>query len=176
MTQPPIIGICGYKGSGKSTAAEALIEIGYTRVKFADTLKNMLRCLGLTDEHLEGELKEVDCPLIGGMTPRYAMQTLGTEWGRNLISNRLWVLDWARRTGAVLGPVVTDDLRFPNEQEAIRHLGGFVLMIDRAHKSTDPHPSEDLSHIIPDHIFYNTGSIEALQTQAKHLGQNLLRK
>ena len=43
----------------------------------------MLYQLGLGEAHIEGALKEVPCELLGGKTPRYAMQTLGTEWGRD---------------------------------------------------------------------------------------------
>lgn len=168
----PIIGICGYIGSGKTTAANALIEIGYTRVRFAETLKNMLKCLGLTDAQVDGADKEKVHSYFG-KTPRYMMQTLGTEWGRNLINKDIWILDWAYRVGNTGGAIVIDDMRFPNEVQAIRDLGGFILRIDRAHKSDD-HPSEDLSHITADHTIFNTVSIEVFQEYVRNIGRNVM--
>ena len=37
-----VIALCGYAGSGKDTAAEALIEQGWQRVSFADPIREML--------------------------------------------------------------------------------------------------------------------------------------
>jgi putative protein kinase ArgK-like GTPase of G3E family len=78
-----IIGLTGLMGSGKSLAAQELERIGFTRTRFAGSLKDMMRVLGLTEEEIEGNLKETACALLGGKTPRYAMQTIGTEWGRS---------------------------------------------------------------------------------------------
>ena len=88
--RPGLLGIHGKAGSGKSTAAQVLIDGGFKRVKFADPLKNMLRAIGLTDQHIEGDLKEVPCDMLLGQTPRHAMQTLGTEWGRGCIGGEFW--------------------------------------------------------------------------------------
>jgi hypothetical protein len=99
-----IVGLSGLAGSGKSVVADALVrELGFTRVKFADPLKNMLRRMladmGHTAEdierHLEGDLKEVPMPELG-VTPRHMMITLGTEWGRDLVHPEIWTRLWAR--------------------------------------------------------------------------------
>lgn len=134
-TYPPIVAITGRAGHGKSTVADYLVrQHGYTKLKFADPLKQMLRVLGLTDAHLEGALKEVPTPLLGGQTPRHAMVTLGTEWGRELIHADLWVDDWCRRVAEVLnggGRVVCDDLRFLSEEAAVDRMGGYKLRVER---------------------------------------------
>lgn len=131
-----IIGLSGYAGSGKSTAAAALVDIGWSQRKFAGPLKAMMRALldaqGATPEKIErmieGDLKEVSSLYLGGQTPRYAMQALGTEWGRLRLTDSIWV-DAALRT--VKGPTVFDDVRFDNEAEAIRALGGIIVRIER---------------------------------------------
>ena len=105
MNRPPpppaparaVIGITGHKGSGKDTAAEAVAAQGFTHVKLADALKAMLRkllaCQGADAEMIrrmiDGDLKEAPTPLLEGRTPRQAMQTLGTEWGRDRIGRDL---------------------------------------------------------------------------------------
>jgi hypothetical protein len=128
-----IIALTGLAGSGKSTAADYLVENhGFVRVKFAGPLKAMLSALGLSGEHIEGSLKEVPTPLLNGRTPRYAMQTLGTEWGRDLIAPDLWTTLWRREVRAALAAgnrVVTDDCRFLNEGAAVEAAGGIVVRI-----------------------------------------------
>lgn len=124
-----VVGLIGRLGSGKTTAADYLVEqYGFSRIKFADPLKDMLRAIGLTDDHIEGDLKEEPCDLLMGQTPRHAMQTLGTEWGRNCIDQNLWVRLWLERAGAKR-MVVADDCRFPNEMETIRKNGGTLIRI-----------------------------------------------
>jgi hypothetical protein len=142
-----LIAFAGQMGSGKSYAADYLCrEFGYTRVKFASPLKDMLRTLGLTETHIEGELKNKPCELLCGKTPRWAMQTLGTEWGRDLIGNGLWGNIWQQRVEALLRqnrPVVVDDCRFKDEAERVRRMGGtVVLLLDLSQKPDETHSSE----------------------------------
>lgn len=124
-----LIGFCGIAGSGKSTAAGHLVAAhGFRRVRFAGPLKAMLAALGCSPEEIDGAAKELPCDLLGGRTPRQAMQTLGTEWGRQLVAPDLWTRAWARAANG-LPLVVADDVRFPNEAEAIRARGGIVIEI-----------------------------------------------
>jgi hypothetical protein len=141
-----LIGLCGAMKAGKSTAAEHLVEAhGFFRMRFAGPLKEMLKCLGLTQAEIDGDLKETPCAKLGGKTPRHAMQTLGTEWGRNLIWGDLWT-DALRRSVEVAmacgGDVVIDDVRFPNEVKMIEELGGHVICIERIGTGGVGHASE----------------------------------
>jgi len=132
-TYPSVIALAGPAGSGKSTAARHLIEQhGYTLVKFAGPLKAMMRAIGLTDEHIEGSLKEVPCKLLCGKTPRWAMQSIGSNWARDMIGPDLWRNIWFDTAADVLdqgGRVVCDDMRFANEEAAVRDLGGRVVQL-----------------------------------------------
>lgn len=127
---PPVIALTGLAGSGKSTASKYLVEKhGYQLVKFAGPLKDMLRAIGLSEAQIEGNLKEEPCEWLQGATPRHAMQTLGTQWGRDCIGAGLWTELWVRRVQLILaagGRVVVDDCRFPNEADGVRKLGGVV--------------------------------------------------
>ena len=121
------IALCGPAGAGKSTVAAFLErEAGCTRHRFAKPLKDMLRAIGLTEREIEGDLKEVPCPALMGRTPRHALVTLGTEWGRDLIHPDLWVNAWHRTLPA--GNVVTEDLRFRNEWAAASAAGFMTLV------------------------------------------------
>lgn len=135
--KPNIIGIAGYAGSGKSTVAEMLIKNHqFERIKFADGLKDMLRALGLSEGWIEGDLKEQPCPMLLGRTPRHAMQTLGTEWGRQCIGEAFWVNYWTMRVkgrlaGRRCAGIVVDDVRYPNELAAVLGLGGRLWWVSR---------------------------------------------
>lgn len=130
---PPVIALTGLAGSGKSTASKYLVEKhGYQLVKFAGPLKDMLRSIGLSEEQIEGSLKEEPCEWLQGKTPRQAMQTLGCEWGRDCIGAGLWTELWVRRVNLIIadgGRVVVDDCRFPNEADEVRKLGGVVWQL-----------------------------------------------
>ncbi|MFG1370674.1 deoxynucleotide monophosphate kinase [Xanthobacter oligotrophicus] len=143
--QTMLIGFAGRAGAGKTTAARHLIERhGFERVRFAGPLKEMMRALGCTEDEIDGTRKEVPCDLLGGRTPRQAMQWLGTEWGREMIAPDLWTRAWAY-AAAGKPKVVVDDVRFPNEVEAIRAFGGVVIEITTAaaaNPSTLQHVSE----------------------------------
>jgi hypothetical protein len=147
-----IVGFTGLAGSGKSTAATHLIEKhGYTRGKFAGALKEMCRALLryrgvgplVIERMIEGDLKELPTPYLNGKSPRHAMQTLGTEWGRVCIADTLWI-DTEMDSKAHAPALVFDDVRYPNEAEAIIAAGGTVVRIDRpdAGASTPGHSSE----------------------------------
>jgi len=145
-----LVGLTGRKGSGKDTAAKALLDKGYQNVKFAGALKDMLRCLltyqgadeALIERMVEGDLKEEPTTYLQGRTPRHAMQTLGTEWGRDMIGDNLWVD--AAMNRAKLGDTVITDVRFPNECQAVKDNGGMVFLIVPGNHgdSSDMHPSE----------------------------------
>lgn len=141
-----IIAFTGLAGSGKSTAAAHLVRhYGFHRVRFAGPLKNMMAALGCTEREIDGDRKEQPCALLGGKTPRYAMQTLGTEWGRDLITQDLWIRAWQKAVDELSPgtPVVVDDCRFPNEAEAVRAAGGVIVRIERPGAGTaSVHASE----------------------------------
>ena len=153
-----VVGFCGLIGSGKTTAAQHLVnKFGYERVRFAGPLKDMSRAL-LSERQIDGDLKEVPCDVLGGKTPRVFMQLLGTEFGRQMIDQNIWVNAWLERARK-FDAVVADDVRFPNEADAIHKLGGTLILIERPGAVKQGHASEGqaLDH---DGIIPNDGSIE----------------
>ena len=163
-----IVGLSGLIGSGKTTAAKHLIEHhGFVRLRFAGPLKAMMAALGLTEAETDGDLKHEPCDLLCGKTPRYAMQTIGTEWGRELIGPDLWIRAWLASVDE-LPPnsrIVADDVRFPNEAEAIFGLGGKLIRITRRELGTAPPQNAHISelHQLPaDTEILNNNSIDDL--------------
>lgn len=157
-----IIGIVGVAGSGKTIVARHLVEeAGYHRLSFAAPLKRMLRAgFGLSDDQIDGHLKMANDPHLNGRSPRYLMQTLGTEWGRRLVGSDVWASLWARDAAAISGPIVADDVRFANEADVIRAAGGVIWRVHRPGLNTDAHMSERAQRRIEeDELIVNATSI-----------------
>lgn len=174
--RPKLIGLYSpAPQSGKTTVAQYLNHQGYIRLSFAAPLKRMIRTfllsLGYGPEAIEEYLttgKEDQIPGIRA-TPRHLLQTLGTEWGRTCIHPCVWLLCWQETANRYLKadiPVVCDDVRFPNEAELIRSLGGEVWQITRPSATTDTtHASEGaLDTFTFDTEIGNTGSLSDLQS------------
>lgn len=110
-------------GAGKDEVAKRLMEKHkFTTIAWADPMKRFCQeVLGFSDEQLWGSsdarvlpdqryLRPKDRPLDGSahvtvhdleyLTPRYALQTLGTGWGRNCYE-KIWV-DYGVRTAKLL--------------------------------------------------------------------------
>lgn len=180
-----LIGLVGYKGSGKGEAASSLMRLSreastpyFTNVKMAGALKLMLGAyfmyIGMDEdaerECIEGAKKESPIVELAGRTPRYAMQTLGTEWGRALIGKDFWINAFKMRCQQFPN-VVCDDVRFENEAQAIRDLGGVLVRITRPDNVIDAsHPSEqEIGLIKCDHTIVNDSTIKVLQLRMRLL-------
>ena len=165
---PKVVALTGAAGSGKSTLADYLISRhGYVRVKFAGPLKDMARAVGLTDDHIEGPLKELPCPLLLGKTPRYFMQQLGTQFGRDIIGPVFWTGLWMATANDVLnhgGRVVCDDCRFDNEAETVREFGGVVIQLQGRGGIAGAHASE--AGVDSDVVLRNDGAVGELHARA----------
>lgn len=163
-----LIGLTGLKGSGRSEVARILAT--HKRVRIAGVLKEMLLLIGLTPDQIDGASKELPSTLLGGKTPRWAMQSLGTEWGRNLIHPDLWVNimkarlmeQWKTNPG---WPFVIDDIRFPNEVEMVYELGGVMCRVERRGITApqDHAPENQVYNLRVDAVIHNDGSLEELR-------------
>lgn len=139
MTTSILIGLAGSMGCGKTTVADHLArEHGFHGpLNFADPLKDAVcAMLGVDRAELE-RLKRTDEPVFAGKTVRYALQTLGTEWGRDHIAPDLWVrlmqrhIEHIMRWQTVPAGIVIADVRFENEADFIRNHGGILIHVRR---------------------------------------------
>jgi hypothetical protein len=166
-----IIGLCGAAGAGKNTVAGRLAQHGYRCAAFADPLYAAVSAItGLTVEELQDRSRKENALGWISCSPRRLLQTLGTDWGRNMIHEEIWVMATMQRIEA--SPefdYCLTDVRFPNEAAAIKARGGVVWRVVRPgfgvldgetarHESERGVPSE----YIDDEVV-NGGGILALQ-------------
>jgi hypothetical protein len=153
-----LIALNGPKGVGKTTVASALRYSLRNRgfftasiLSFAGPIKAMAKTLGVPESYLiDPALKEEEIPGLG-VSSRVLMQTLGTEWGRQMISDQIWL--WAM-TRAIekdhkglddneIHFIIIDDCRFDNEADYVTKHGGIVIQLERLGvKYTGEHSSE----------------------------------
>lgn len=171
-----LVGLCGAAGCGKDTLAHALVlKDGFEQYRFADPLKRMLREFQVEDHVWEDrELKEAPLPWLG-RSPRYLAQTLGTEWGRSLVHEDVWVMlareRWRRLNEGDKGLLVVSDVRFINEARWIKSEGGCLLQILRpGHNARIDNKGHVSEQGIPGHmvsgIVYNDGTKDELRDKA----------
>jgi len=169
MSAPRLIGLTGRAGAGKDTAAAHLKAAhGFTAIAFADPIRRALSAmLGLAPIMFQHPHKEEPISLIG-KSPRQLMQTLGTEWGRNLVHPDIWLIlaEELILTCRTAGEcVVVTDVRFENEAALIRSLGGSVWHVDRSGAGTaHQHVSEAGVAYVPgyDVRLSNNGTVPML--------------
>lgn len=167
MKPAPVIGIAGRARVGKDTLTDFLLaQYGGYRYSFAHPLKAMLKAgfnIDFESDYWVARKEEV-IPAIG-RSPRELMQTLGTEWGRQLVHPELWLI---LATGHLhnRGPgMIVSDIRFENEAAWVRRMGGKVVHLSRdAAPQVAGHKSEDGVIVQPvDMQVYNNGTLEDLQ-------------
>ncbi len=110
-----------------------------------------------------------DTRVLYGKEMRGLMQRLGTECGRELLGDNIWV-DTAL-DNLTPGKYAVTDCRFLNEARAIRDRGGKMIRIERPGIGpANSHISEKgLDDYYFDHIIYNDGTIEDFKLQLGEL-------
>lgn len=171
-------------GCGKSTIAKALEARGWVIVSFAEPLRQttitFLTQCGIPSDQAEKlvrdpKLKELPLERVPGHpTPRHLMRTLGTEWGRDCVTQKLWTeiaRNRVKTLSALVGNgqpvtpgdtairsksgIVIDDMRFPNEYEMVAGEDGLLVYVERpqAPPLEGDHPSDGA---LEDYIFDET--------------------
>lgn len=161
----PLVGFAGAKQVGKTTSAKALKQFDYRTYSFADPIRKLCRALGITKKYYSTD-KDAPIPHLGKKTARYIMQTIGTDWGRAMVSETIWLDMMERRLVDAWNNkflICIDDVRFNNEARLIRDNGGVVIKIIRGGTQSDTHISEaGVDDDLIDVNIENTGSVTEL--------------
>lgn len=174
-----IIAFAGQANSGKDTAALYLVKRhNFVKYGFADPLKRGLNAMFGWQPHqwLDREWKEQDDPMLG-FSPRKAAQTLGTEWGRKMLRDDLWVQvatifhEGLQKLGQGM---VISDLRYDNEAEWVKARGGKIIVLLRRvagiQTELKEHSSEKgISEKLVDFYLDNNGNIHQLYGKVEEL-------
>ena len=180
---PYIIAFAGKEGVGKSTAAEVVEtylwkcrtafnfsdqwkRVVTRRVSFADPIRSVASVLTQIDERLfvNKIIKSAPSSIIPEITNGRLLQLIG-EGLRTSVDADIWVKVLQRRISDVSSTLsqniwVIDDVRFPNEIQAVQDAGGVVYQIRRnADKTTetgrDPNDPSETSLDTVETVFFD---------------------
>ena len=167
------MGLLGTKGVGKDTVADYIVSrYNVEKRAFASPIKEACAILfQLPIGRFEGEDKEV-CDAHHELSPRQMMQLVGTDFFRDQVCQDFWIDHFKKWYAArdPSRPVVVTDVRFQNEVDVIKALGGEVVRLIRPHKGSGRHTMSDL-HVTEtgvaelqgvDATIENDGSLEEL--------------
>lgn len=164
-----VIGLGHKARHGKDTAAEAIIasEPGTKRYSFADDLYAVARVLyGMTTK---------DAPLLQRVGVEFREKDADV-WVRSVYSKILQ----DRPTLAVI-----TDVRFPNEFDFVKSLGGLCMKVSRVNEDGTPfvdpsRPAAHISETANDRMPWDfivtarSGDVSYLRTMARHFARNVL--
>lgn len=159
-----LIGLGGYALSGKDATADVLEAAGFQRTYMSRALEDALLALNpwIPEERVQGDgiiqlvrswspYREVHARLgydASKLIPevRRLLMALGTDVGRDMFGNDVWVNAAFRRVDAWLEDaqdVVITGIRFPNEIRAIEKRAGTTVWVDRGLPPLNDHASEN---------------------------------
>jgi len=164
-----IIGVTGPARSGKNEVAKYLQKYhAFHEDSFAAPIRQAcINTLGLKGLEELDVVKQIPQPLFGGKTPREFMQLMGTEFGRNMIYEPIWVDSCLARCGG-FERVVISDVRFNNEAEAIIEKNGIIIKVDRPSVRIEQSSHQSESGIRPEYITFeiiNDATLDNLYSQ-----------
>lgn len=179
------IALCGKARSGKDTVAAYLVaEHGYTRLAFADPLKDMALELNPFVAYVAGEqfrlaylVERYGWDNAKDMFPeiRRVLQHMGQ--GVRQRDRSFWIRALLRDAVQVPGPTVVTDVRYPNELAAMQRAGFEPVRISRPGAglsgAAGQHDSETALDTAPMRTLFNDGSLDLLNARTDALVSRL---
>jgi hypothetical protein len=183
-----IIGLHGNKRAGKDTAYE-FIKSAYpdaVRLAFADKIKESLAALfGVSIREIntlkeeKGVFKIQSESFQHSYTWRSFAQRYGTEAHRDIFGENFWVdMILPKESDSIPDDelLIVTDVRFKNEAERIKHLGGYIIYINRLNLlNNDSHISEErLSDEYFSYIINNNASLDQFKERVLEVVSQLV--
>lgn len=141
-----VIGLAGPAGCGKDTVAGYAADYDRgMRLAFGDPIRRVVaQIFGLSDQQMgDRELKEQVIPELG-LSPRQIMQRVGTEGGRDVFGEDIWIRVMKRRISELppTGFVVISDVRTEAEAAFVREQGVVVHVVRNGIAEVSAHSTE----------------------------------
>jgi len=167
-----IIGIAGFKGSGKDTIANVLqTSYGFEKMSFAKPIKDIVHhTFGISEAILSGDngerqFRELPLPDWFYLSPRDMLQKIGMAF-RDELHKDIWVKVLENKIKNTKKNIVKSDVRFKNELEMINKYG-FCVGVKRPGHEGDGHRSEhNLDDVILPVVFNNDDTQAMLYAKA----------
>ena len=176
-----LIGIHGPLESGKDTVATTIVNKYpklYRQYAFAWPIKKACKIIfGFSDEDMNDRVLKERIHPVWGISPRKAMQLLGTEYGRDMINKDIWVMraeaEIKSNSDEGLGTIISD-VRFDNEAKILRSRNGVIIHIQRPdlnkEKDVYKHGSEQgIQKEKGDYVIINDGSLDEFKNNVLSL-------
>jgi len=187
MSVRPLIGLTGFKGSGKDTVANILVEeFGYHRKAFATALKEEINAaqhqscqwsdapkftspywsdefVGYMEDHRR------DAPDSPSGWPRMLAQAWG-QMRRDTRGQDYWVNLVTLKEG-----IVVSDVRYANEADAIKRAGGCIVAVCRSSCMSDGPASESVLDNWIDLGIGNDGTLDELANTVRGMMASIAR-
>lgn len=173
-----IIGLSGFARSGKDTVANVLVtDLGYERVAFADAIRNILYAMNpqVGGDRLVPMVDEYGWDIAKAKPEvRELLQSLGYAARKN-INEGVWIEAALYNLDPNKNYVIAD-VRFTNEADTIRILGGEIWRVERPEvTAVNGHISEvEMSGYTFDEVLSNDGTVEQLEFLVKQLGNKIV--
>lgn len=179
-----LIGLTGRTGSneiagcGKDTVAGIVCRyLSIQSYGFADPIYDMVKAgFGIDGKSKEWQDRGKKSAPIDWLSAekdislRYLLETLGTEWGREMICSDLWARIAEKRYRESEAGLVIRDVRFPNEVDWLDRLDGILIHIIRPNhfnpEANPNHPSnKPLSIRDYDKVIMNDADLDTLRNR-----------
>ena len=177
-----IIGLSGYARSGKDTVANLLVlNYSFKRLAFADAIKDAVLLLNpILDNgrRVSDVVNDYGWEVAkANIEVRRLLQVMGTEVGRKLIDEYIWIDKVFNQIEPDKRFVITD-VRFPDEANMIQSIEGKVWRVNRHnHSAVITHISERaMDNFMFDHVVYNDGTLDELSNEVFMLMNSVLNK
>lgn len=123
------IAIVGKMYAGKTTLADALVELGYTKMAMAGPLKALGRfAYGPVEKDKSYETVNLETGLVEMKSGRQILQQIGQSM--KLVDRDIWLKCFINDANAMNGePYVVDDVRFGFEADHLRRHGWLIVKI-----------------------------------------------
>lgn len=176
-----LIGLIGYKQSGKDTFADYLVcHHNFKKEAFAEPVKEVCRIMfHLKYEQMNDPILKETIDERWGISPRQMMQKVGTDTIRHAWGDDFWIKNMGMRVGNHNdNSIVVSDVRFPNEAQWVKDNGGVLIRIMDSREHSDTHSSETLQASIKEDflIFNKKDGIEKFHQQINKLIEKINRK